>query len=311
VAVLLAACSGEEGSGDPKKNYEDAIKEMTEAVAVMAAFEPYLTHSSKQEKYGPNRRADEIKQAFFASDEVRHASNRIRQQGHSPVVKELVPILEQIARACADPDELPAVDKCRAQVKLFDEALGKHAEKATAAGASGRFPRVAPDFLTEKSKTLLAEFKRAIGPSEGEKKYLAKRPDPKVDPAELIAGCQSAAAEATDIMNQFEKAGQPELKKLAAIHKLAVDSACNKLQIAGGLRDGVLACKEREEKNKGKPKPPPPPPGSDEPDPEEECERICAQSKTLIEQGVPAATFANIEELYKETCEKDKDEPKK
>ncbi|HZO16409.1 MAG TPA: hypothetical protein VFB62_24210 [Polyangiaceae bacterium] len=307
--IWIIACNGNQDV-DPKTSYENAIKELADPVGMMAAYEPYLTHSSKEAKYAPNRRADEIKQAFFACDEVRHAANRARQTGKSSVTKELVPLLENIARACADPDELPAVDKCRAQVKAFDTALGQHAEKAAAAGASGKFPRVAPEYLTNKAKASLAEFKSAIGPSEGEKKYLVKRPDKNVAPADLISGCQAAATEATDIMNQFEKAGQPELKKLAAIHKLAIDSACHKLETADGLKQGVIQCRERKEKNKGKPKPPPPPPGSDIPDPEEECQRICAQAETLIKQGIPAATFADMEEIHKEACEDEEDKKK-
>jgi hypothetical protein len=254
------------------------------------------------------RRADEIRAAFYASDEVRHASNRARQFGKSPVTKELVPLLEQIARTCADPDEMPAVVRCRTQVKTFDEALGQHAEKAKAAGATGRFPRVAPEHITEAAKANLAEFKRALGPTETEKKYLAKRTDDEVTPEDLIAGCQAAAFEANEVMNQFEKAGMPELKKLAAIHKLSLDSACNSLQTAHGLNQAVQQCKQRAEDNEGKPKPPPPPPGSEGEDPEQECLRICAQTKTLIERGIPAAVFASIEETYEQACEKDEEE---
>jgi hypothetical protein len=147
--VLLVGCNGEQGGGD-KEAYTVAVNELKDPVAVMAAFEPYLEEKKDVGDYVPKRRPDEVKAAFYAANEIRHAANRVRQRAArsaSPVVKELGPALAQIVKLCADPDDMKEVESCRSQVKTLGDVLKSHSDKSAAAGVPG-FPVLSPDSVT-------------------------------------------------------------------------------------------------------------------------------------------------------------------
>jgi hypothetical protein len=148
------------------------------------------------------------------------------------------------------------------------------------------------------AKVGLEQFKRAIGPTDDETKYLKSRKDSNIKPQDLISGCQGAATHADDVMKELQKGADPELGKLAAIHKLSLDSQCNKLTLADSLMTGLDDCQPEKRK-----KAPPPPPGEEEG--EDPCARVCAQSKTLIDKGIPAAAFEKFPEAFETSCEPD------
>lgn len=298
--VFLLGCDGakpDEPMGG-KVGYETAAADLKEAVATVAAFQPYLHQEEDKTAYAPTRRADEIKQAFYAATEIRHAANRARQKADrstSSVTKELVPTFEKLNKACTNPEDMDDVAKCDAEVKALDAVLQDHASKSSAAGATGTFPRVVPEAITDAAKASRDRFKKAMGPTEQEIKYLATRADKSISPQDLITACQTAANTANEVMNEFQKAGDPELQKLAAIHKLSLDSQCNKLTMTDSLLTGLGLCTPEEIKKRPKP-----PPGEEESD---ECQRVCAQSKTQIDKGIPAAAFEKFPEAFAESCE--------
>jgi hypothetical protein len=190
------------------------------------------------------------------------------------------------------------VSKCEVELKALDGVLKEYASKASAAGAKQKFPLIEAGSITPKAKAGLDVFKSAIGPTPEETKYLVSRKDKDIKPADLIAGCQAAATQANDTMTLLQKGSDPELGKLAAIHKLALDSQCNKLTLTDSLMMGLEECHPDKRK-----KAPPVPPGEDEG--EDPCARVCAQSKTLLGKGIPAAAFEKFPEAFEGSCEPD------
>jgi hypothetical protein len=299
-----AACGeGEAAALTPQQEYELVIKNITEPIATIAAFEPYLQRPEDKGEYVPERRADEVKSAFFAANEIRHACNRARQawgRDKSPLAKEFSDTFIKVNKVCADPEEMADVKKCETELKSLDKFLEEHGSKASSAGASGKFPRVSQDSITKDAKYLLDRFKMALGPTDEEKKYLAKRPDPKIEAFKLISECEGAALHADGVMKKFEKEGDPELKILAAIHKLALDAQCNWLKRSDALMQTLVQCVERDAN-------PPPGPAPTEEEGDDPCKRACAQVDTLLRRGIPAAVFARVEKDHEEFCKKDDD----
>jgi hypothetical protein len=299
---LASGCGGGEGAGpSPKQSYEQAIAELTEPVGLVAAFRPHLDEAELGlGRYTPRRRADEVRVRFYAANEIRHAANVARQRRPmSSVTQSLVPALEQISIVCADADEPSDLDKCRERVLELDKLLADHERKAVEAGAQGKLPRVAPAFVTAAAKTALARFQRAAGPSDAERKYLAMYADTSVTADPLIASCDAVAAEADGVFRELERAGDPDLQKLGAIHKLAVEAQCNRLKAVDGLAKGLADCADKLDKKPGQK-----PPTKEEREAQERaCIDLCANVATLVREGVPAAAFEFIKEKQSPTCE--------
>jgi hypothetical protein len=232
---------------------------------------------------------------------IRSATNIARQSGDrskSPTTAELTPALRKVNKACTNPEDMDEVAKCKAELAVLDGLLDQQASKASSACPNLKYPVAKPEFITAKAKGSLEVFKSAIGPTEEETKYLASRTDKDIKPQDLISACQTAATHADEVMKVLQKGSDPELGKLAAIHKLALDSQCNKLTLADGLMAGLEDCHPDKRK-----KAPPLPPGEEEGD--DPCARVCAQSKTLINKGIPAAAFEKFPEAFEGACEPD------
>lgn len=292
--AFSAGCSGGGGKADAgggKEDYEQAIAGLIEPIGLISAYLPYLKQpDDKGEKYAPKRRYDQVKASFHAADEIRHTTNAASQKfkrSKSKVLIGLSPALIKVTKLCATPDEMPAVEKCEAEVMAFAKLLEGLAKEAKAAGVTKPFPLIGPAAVTETAKKKIAPYQEALGPGKLELVHWATLKNEKATTTDVIADCKVAAGAADAVWRAFEKA-DPEVRKLAAIHKLAVEAQCNQIQITDGILMGVRACKE-EKKPEDKP----------------ECKLVCANAKTRLGMGVPAAAFATLEKEHEELCLRD------
>ena len=286
LALVLAACGGDKkegGDADAKKKaYETAAQELKQPVAVIAAYLPYVAPPDTSDKYAPKRPSDQERAATHAANEIRHTANGARQKiakASSEATKDLEAALAKVSQDCTEPTEPGSLDVCKTAIKVFDETLGK----AESASGGVKFPRVGPEAVNEEAKKALTTFLKVRGPGTQEKAYFAKRADPKATPDDVIGACQAALGEADDIARAHEKADEP-LRIIAATHKMTVETQCSKLNAAQGLLKGLEECKKTK-----KTKSP-------------ECSLACGKSKTMIEDGIPAASFAALEAIYGEIC---------
>jgi hypothetical protein len=270
--AMIVACGNSETKVDDKEAYDSAIKEITPKVALIAAYKPYLD-KPKVQKYDPEKRSDLDRSCSHAANEIRHAANGASQRAvrsKSPVVKALSDEFATLAKACADLEGDEAIAKCKDAVNKLDSVLQDHASKAAAAGATGKFPRVSEEFITEDAKASIKLYLQAIGPGQEEAKYLAMRRDPKAETDALVQGCDAAAAEAGATMAFMGKSGNEDVRKVSAHHKAAVDGQCNRVK-----KDDELKA---------------------------ECVLACSKTKGRIKRGIPAAPFEQLIPLDEEIC---------
>jgi hypothetical protein len=286
--AVLAACKGggdADDAGAGKAAHEAAIEQLKQPVAIVAAYKGYLVPPDvSQDKYAPKRRPDAEKISICAANEIRHAANAARQnlqRTNAAMSKELDDALQAVANVCTDAVDPEALAKCTAAIQAFDDALGKGAAAASAAGATAKFPRVAPDAVTEEAKKSIAPFLKARGPSAAEKAYIAKRADANVTALDLMTACQSAAEEAGAVAKAYDQADEP-VRLIAVTHKMSLDSQCGALNATETLRKDVDDCRK-------KAKTP-------------ECKIVCGKAKAIVENGVPAATFAPLEKDVADVC---------
>jgi len=293
VGVAMVACNGEETvQMDDKAAYETAIVELKEKVALIAIYLPHLD-KPKVQKYDPEKRTDLDRACSFAANEIRHAANSANQhstRSKSQVVKELAPHFATISKICANLEGDEAIATCKAGVNKLDATLQEYASKASAAGATGKFPRIAAEFITDNAKNAIKPFVQAKGPGKEEAKYLAMRRDPKVAPDILAMACDAAANEAGATMKAMTAAGNDEVRKVSAHHKAAVDGQCNRTKGSAALVATLTSCKERLDDVK-----------KDE-DLEAECVLACSKTKGRIKRGIPAAPFEPLVGLNEDVC---------
>jgi hypothetical protein len=264
-------------------------------VALIAIYRPYVVKPEEQ-KYDPEKRSDVARARAFAANEIRHAANGANQRASrskSAVVKALAPEFAEISKICADlegADEELA--KCISQVDKLDAALQEHASKASAAGATGKMPRVADEFVTPAAKDHIKLYLRAKGPGPEEQKYLEMRRDPKLEPDALVEACNAAAAEATDMFNFMGKTGNEDVRKVSAHHKAATDGQCNRLKDTAAQIAVLKTCKEREKEVE-----------KDE-ELQAECRLACSKAKGRIARGIVAGAFEQLVGLNEDVCVK-------
>ena len=292
-SAVVACGSDETLPVDDKTAYEDATKLLSEKVALISLYQPHLD-LPKPQKYDPSKRTDLNRACAHAANEIRHAANGARQRlGRSTnaSIKELAGAFAEVSKICADlegnPEELA---KCKDAVNVLDGKLQDHASKASKAGATAKFPRVAPEFVTDRARESIKLFLQAKGPGPQEKKYLDSRRDPKAAPADITMGCDAAAQEAQVTMDLMAKSGNEDVRKVSAHHKAAVDGQCNRVKDSASLLGGLQTCKEREDDVK-----------KDE-ELQAECKLACSKVKGRIDDGVRAAAFEPMGELYEYVC---------
>jgi hypothetical protein len=295
IALLLlalplgaASCSGGGGGGEDagspdKAALEAAATLLDQPAAVIAAYQPYLRAPDGKDVYAPKRRNDLQKAGACAAGEIRFAANTARQKIKlsSPATKELETTLADISKACTEATDSSAFDACNASVQALDAALGKAGAAAAAAGATAKFRRIAPDAITDEAKKAIAPFLRALGPGPTEQAYFAKRSDEKASFDDVVGACQAAADEAAKVGAAFEHADEP-IRLVAVTHKLSLDSQCRVLNETDGLRRDLADCKKKEKST--------------------ECKVTCSKVRTRIEEGLPAAVFAHLEEDANRIC---------
>lgn len=283
------ACNGtaaDADAGNPDKvALEAAAKLLGQPVALIAAYQPYLRVPEGKDAYAPRRRNDLQKAGAYAAGEIRFAATGARQKldTSSPATKDLAATLGEISKVCADAAESTAFDLCNAAVQALDAALVKASAAASTAGVAGKFPRVAPEAVTDEARKAIAPFQKALQPGPAELAYFARRGDEKASFNDVIAACQSAGEEGAAMMKAFEHADEP-LRLVAVTHKLSIDSQCHTLEATEPLRRDLGDCRKKAKSS--------------------ECKIVCAKVRTRIEDGVPAATFATLEQDANTICGK-------
>lgn len=281
---LFPACKGNDeaaiAAAAEKAAQEKAAADLKQPVALIAAYIPYLRPAASTDKYLPKRRPDEDRATTFVGEEIRHAANKARQtlSGDSPVVKDLVAALTPITSACTNLEDPETAGKCADAVTKLDEAL-KKAEGAS--NGAVKFPRVAPESITDEAKKALEPFLRAKGPGPSGKAFAEKRSDPKASFDDVFGACQTALGDADASAAAYEKAAEP-LRLIAVTRKMSMDSQCNVLQATENLRKEVNECRK-------KPK-------------SAECKVTCGKAKARVEEGVPAAALEPLGKDVADIC---------
>lgn len=287
LAIVLPACGGGEDKNAAaeaeKKAQEAAAAELKEPIALLSAYLPYLkpADTNTKDRFTPKRRPDEERSTAYAAEEIRHVANSARQnlKGDSPVIKDLVTSLQNVAASCTDAQDPTAIDKCSGAIDKLNETL-KKSESASQGGAV-KFPRVGPEAVTEQAKKEIAAFLRAKGPGDATKAYVAKRSDPNVSAADLSSACQSAMDEAGSAAMAFEKAAEP-IRLIAVTRKMSMESQCGVLNATETLHKDLKDCRKK----------------AKTPD----CKAVCGKAKVRVEDGVPAAAFLPMEKDFAEIC---------
>lgn len=291
LALGLAACGkGEtaaEGAGDAeKKAHEAAIADLKQPIALIAGYSPYARYPENEGKYAPKRHPDLEKSTLCAANEMRYAANKARQKlevSSANASKDVQTALAGVTTACADAVDPGMLAKCTDAVKALDASLEKATAAAAALGVTAKYPRVAPESVTDEAKAAMASFLKARGPGANEKAYADKRSDAKATASDVIASCQAAQADASTAAQTFEKADEP-IRLVAATRKMSMDSQCRKLDEVQSLGKDLDGCRKKAKST--------------------ECKIVCGKVQNWIDEGLPAAAFAPIEKDYADICGK-------
>jgi hypothetical protein len=290
LALCLAACGKgstvDEGAEAAKKAHAAAITALKQPIAAISAYAPYAKYPEGTDKYAPARHSDLDKYTECAANEIRFAANTARQRlemDSDPATKDLQAALKAVSQACADANEPGALAKCTAAVAALDASLDKTGAAAAALGVAGKYPRVAPDAVTDEARAAIAPFLRAKGPGDNEKAYVVKRADPSASVADVQAACAAADGDAATAMSAFEKADEP-IRLVAVTRKLALDSQCRRLDEIQGLSKDVADCHKGKKAKTS------------------ECKIVCGKAKNALEVGLPAAVFAPLEKDVADIC---------
>jgi hypothetical protein len=217
---------------------------------------------------------------------IRYAANKARQKlevSSADATKDLQGALRVVTTACADAVEVDMLAKCRDAVKALDASLDKTGAAAAALGVAGKYPRVAPDAVTDEARTQIASFLKARGPGAAEKAYIDKRNDAKASPTDVIAACEAAQGDASAAAMTFEKADEP-IRLVGVTRKMAMDSQCRRLGELDALSKDLTGCKKKAKST--------------------ECKIVCGKVKTWLDDGLPAAAFTPIQKDYGDICDK-------
>jgi len=294
LAVSLAACAkggdvAVEGAGDTeKKAHEAAVTDLKQPIALISAYSPYARFPESHDKYTPQRHTDLDKSTLCAANEIRYAANKARQKlevSSANATKELQSALKVVTEACTDASEPGTLAKCDAAVDLLDTSLAKTGNAAAALGVTAKYPRIAPESVTDEARAQIAPFLKARGPGDKEKAYSEKRADPKATAADVIGACQAAQGDASSAASTFEKADEP-IRLVAVTRKMAMDSQCRKLEEVDNLGHDLHDCRKKAKIRTL------------------ECKIVCGKAKNWIDEGFPAAAFAPIEKDYGDICGK-------
>lgn len=295
LVISLVACEKEEPTQtSEKETYAKVIGIVKDPVAILSAYLPYLDPKPLAGKYAPTRRPDFDRCATFAANGVRHAANTARQKlqaESSSVAAGLAEPFVAVTRACADLPDLEAAGKCKTAVQSLDAALQDASGKAAAAGVADSFPRVGEKAVNDAAKKEIAPLVQAMGGGKAELAFYKTLEDAAATPQAVVDACQSSEEEGTSNMKAVEKIDE-EVRKVAAVHREMLKATCARIARADKARAELDACVQEKEKKKTLPK-----------EREEECKLVCTAGGAVIKEGIPAAAYAKIPELYKSLCE--------
>lgn len=269
-----------------KKAHEAAITDLKQPIALIAAYAPYARYPDPTDKYAPARHPDLDKSTLAAANEIRYAANKARQKlevSSSDATKDLQGALRAVTEACADASEPGTVGKCADSVTALDASLAKTGAAAAALGVAGKYPRVAPESVTDEAKAAIAPFLKAKGPGANDKTFVDKRADPKASATDVIAACQAAQGDASQGAMAFEHA-EESIRLVAATRKMSLDSQCRRLDEVQTLSKDLSDCRKKAKST--------------------ECKIVCGKVKNWIDDGLPAATFAPMTKDYADICAK-------
>jgi hypothetical protein len=285
VLFHVTACGGGEDKNAAaeaeKKAQEAAAAELKEPIGLLSAYLPYLKPAESKDRYTPKRRPDEERSTAYAAEEIRHVANSARQslKGDSPVIKDIITSLTNVASSCTDAQDPTAIDKCSGAIDKLNETL-KKSESASQGGAV-KFPRVGPESVTEQAKKEIGAFLKAKGPGDATSAYMKKRSDPNTSAADLSSACQSALDEASSAAMTFEKSAEP-IRLIAVTRKMSMESQCGILTAIETLHKDLKDCRKK----------------AKTPD----CKVVCGKAKVKVEDGIPAAAFLPLEKDFAEIC---------
>lgn len=290
LALSLLACQGQDPAaqpegGDAKKVHESAMADLKQPVALISIYIDHVKVPEKTEQYMPKKRPDLDKASLAAANETRHAANGAKQKLDKygePAIKHLVTALGGVATACAEATEVAQQDACVAAVKTLDGVLENSNAAAASAGASGKYPRVGKEAITEEAKKAAAPLLKTLLPGSAETAFLGKRKDTALTVADLLTACQAAQGEVDTMTKSFEKADEP-IRLVAVTHKMSMDSQCKGIEGVEKLRGELAECKKSKKKTP-------------------ECTNTCGKVKALVEDGVPVGAFAGMAKEHEETC---------
>jgi hypothetical protein len=291
LALALTACSKGENAGAAeaeaeKKAHEAAIADLKQPIAIIAGYSPYARYPESPDKYFPARHPDLEKSTLCAANEIRYAANKARQKlevSSANATKDLQSALRTVTQDCAEAVEPGMLAKCADAVKALDAALEKTGAAAAAMGVAGKYPRVAPEAITDEARTAMSTFLKARGPGPNEKALVEKRSDPKATPSDVISACQAAQDDANAAAQTYEKADEP-IRLVAVTRKMAIDSQCRRFGELDGLSRDMGGCRKKMKTM--------------------ECKIVCGKVKTWIDDGFPAAAFVPVEKDYVDICGK-------
>ncbi len=290
-ALFATSACGNKGGADAaaeaeKKALDAAAASLVQPIGLVSAYHAELAAPPSKEKYFPARHPDLDRAMAAAATEIRHAVNAARQaldRAGANGTKDLETAIKAVTVACTDATESEALAKCVTSVTALDGALQKVDAVRAAAGATTKFPRVAPESVTEEAKKSLANYLKAKGSSAADQAYIKKRSDPGATSADVIGACQAAVEVATNTQAEFERS-EEHIRLIAVTHKMAVESQCGRLSTAETLQKDLGDCKK-------KAKTP-------------ECKVVCGKVKSMVDDGLPAAAFEPLSKEYQDICAK-------
>ncbi|MBM4376495.1 MAG: hypothetical protein FJ095_15545 [Deltaproteobacteria bacterium] len=294
LAATVAACkkSDDEKPSD-KDTYAKVLGFVKDPVALVSIYLPYLEPKPLAGKYAPTRRPDFDRSATFAANGIRHAANNARQKlqaESSSIAAGLAEPFVAVTRACADLPDLEAAGKCKTAVQALDAVLQDVSSKAAAAGLAEAFPRVGAAAINDTAKKEVAPLVQAMGGGKAELGFYATLENSEATAQAVVDGCQSAEEEGTANMRAVEKIDE-EVRKVAAVHREMLKAVCARVARADKARADLDSCVQEKEKKKVLSK-----------ERDEECRLVCTAGKAAVEEGIPAAAYAKIPELYQKLC---------
>jgi hypothetical protein len=288
-SLTLAAACGEKA--DPaaeaaakKKAFEDAAAIVGPAVGKISALAAYVPPPPQKDPYAPKLLSAEDRAATAAANEIRHEATATRQALQrlaAPAMAPLETALDGVSAKCADVKEMDKLPACVAAMKALDEALGKIAADASAAGASAKFPRIGKEAITKEGEAVAKVIADALGPGPDESAFRAKRADANAKLEEIDAACVKAEQEADAVQTAHENADE-YLRLVAVQRKMSLSLQCKRLRAAQTARTELETCKKKPKSS--------------------ECSVACGKVQAVIDEGTPAAIFDTFPKEREEAC---------